>query len=290
MAVFMTYKVGNKIAIYDEAPGGGDPANPNSLRNRPLMDPTNWLDYIYFHSDLDNMEVFSNSTVLVNHSFVGGVETGGTSSGGSEINAGVRYRKSTADRFLVTHNLTYIPNVFVVVGSNVLFPGTPVQTFGDGRGRYISVYATTTQVRMYEWTSVSDTDLPAVSINYRILVIKNAPAKVPTAPLFDFNKASGIVQMARGRFNSSRNYLQVVPGGSPFGVAYGRTIDLKNGAVRFVNPNGSVFEPVPASLKGKFKFTYVSDEQIKTYDPGYGASMAYTGSFTGPTQILVQAP
>lgn len=285
-----------KVAIFDEAVGGGDPASPTSARNRPLLDPANWLANIYFHSDLDNMEVHSDTTVPVSHPAVGGVTTGGMDGGGNNISGGetqnaanLRYRRSTADYALVNHNLGYIPDAFAVVGSQALFPGMPVQTQGDGRGRYCTVYLTSTQVRLFEWSSVSASDLPALTLSYRVIVLAR-PRDPSGAILFDYDPASGRVTMARGRFDSTRNYLQVVPGGSPFGIPYGKTIDLKNGAPRFVRPDGTIFEPVPSTLKGKFVVSYTEDRTVKTYNPGYKNSMAYNGAFTGPQQILVQAP
>lgn len=281
----------NKVALFDDAPGGGDHDDINSPRNRPALNPEQWLENIYFHSDLDNLEVVSDTTVAISHASTSGATTGGLSSsssqggGGSQNAASLKYRASSAEHVLVTHGLGYAPICAVVVGSNVLFPGMPVQTQSDGRGRYCSAYATTTQIKLYEWTSVSSVALPAASVNYRVIVFR-APRSPSGDLLFSCDPATGKITMAKGRFDSTRRYLQVVPGGSPFGVAYGKTMQLRNGAPRFVNPNGSVFEPVPAALKGRWVCSYVGG----TYTGAYGSSMAYNGTFTGPEQILVQAP
>jgi hypothetical protein len=89
--------------------------------------------------------------------------------------------------------------------------------------------------------------------------------------------------MAFERFDSSRRYLQVVPGGSPLGLSLGRTIDLNNGAPRAVRPDGTTFDPVPATLTTRIQGNYQPA-------PAYGASLAYGGSYAGPETVQVQAP
>lgn len=273
--VFMTDPATGKVALFDEASGGGDPADVNSQRNRPLKNPSGWLANIYFHTDLDNLEVAFDQTVSVSHAAVSSVTTTTflTATGALAFNA---YH---TDRLLLTHNLGYIPDCMVAQGTNMLWPGFPVQTGSDGRGRYVSIYATTTEIRMYEWVSATATALPATTLSYRILVFANPPAPADGI-LIDFNPSSGLTYMAGGRFRSDRHYLQVTPGGSPFGLSAGKSIDLSNGAVRYVRPDGTRFEPIPSSLQLK----------LRSDSSGYGPSMAYNGSFAAETSILVQAP
>lgn len=282
-----------KVALFDEAPGGGSPSDPTSLRNRPLLDPASWLANVYFHSDLDNLEVVSDTSVAVAHAAVTGTTVSGVSGGGgsgggaasSGLAASIRYGASSATSSLVTHNLGYVPDFLVVVGNKVLFPGMPAQVQADGRGRYVSAYATTTAITLYEWTSVSDQTLPATNLTYRVIVFRQQRA-ASGSQLLDFNTATGETTIGKGRFASSRRYLQVVPGGSPFAISYGKTMELRNGAPRIISPDGTVFEPVPAGLKGRWSVTTSST----THNGAYGSSMAYSGSFIGPTQIQVQAP
>lgn len=292
--VFQVDPVTGKVALFEEAPGGGSFADPHSPRNRPLLDPNNWLANIYFHSDLDNLEIVSNTTITVAHAAVAATSSGGlnspqafgqASTGNAET---VRYKAASSEHVLVTHNLGYIPNALIVVGSNVIWPGMPVQTFTDGRGRYVSAYVTTTQVKLHEWVSGTDAALAAVNVAYRVIVFKQTPDPSGSI-LFDFNHTSGLVQMARGRFRSDRNYLQVVPGGSPFSIAYGKTLDLKNGAPRFIKPDGSHFDPVPATQKGRFVVKYGNNGEF-TYTGAYGLAMNYNGTAVAPAEILVQAP
>ena len=281
--VFMADPASGKVALFDEAPGGGDPADPASLRNRPLLDPSAWLANLYFHSGLDNLEVAVDQTITVNHAVV--AATGTIGALGGDVASSVKLGASSTDLVLLNHGQAAVADAMVVAGNRVLYPGMPLQTFSDGRGRYVSAYVTGTQVKLHEWTSVSATALPAVSIDYRVLVFRAPPA--PSGSLLaDFDPASGALGLARGRFLSSRRYLQVVPGGSPFSVAYGKSIDLKNGAPRFTFADGSVFDPVPANQKGRLSTVFGSH----SFTGAYGNSMAYNGSFAAPPQILVQAP
>jgi len=277
---FMTDPDTGRCALYDEAPGGGEYDDPNSLLNGPLNDPVTWLANLYFHSDFNYMEVSHGPTNTgISHAAVS------ASSSSAPLAATVPFGwyAASATHLLLTHNLGYVPNAMVYVsGGNVIWPGMPVQVAGDGGARYVSVYCTSTEVRLYEYASTGPSTLPATSLTYTVIVFKNPPAPSGNT-LLDFDPSTGAVQMGLGKFNSSRRYLQVVPGGSPFGIAYGRTIDLKNGAVRAVRPDGVTYDPVPVGLT-------MGLSRIQFYPTVYGASMGYNGSFSGPPQIMVQAP
>lgn len=278
--VFMTDPVTGRAALFDEAPGGGDFDDPNSLRNRPLNDPVTWLANIYFHSDFNYMEVSHGPTsTAISH----GAVSASSSTAPLSSTVPFGWYSAAATHHLLTHNLGYIPNAIVYVsGGNVIWPGMPVQVASDGGARYVSVYCTETAINLYEYASTGPNTLPGIGLTYTVIVFKNPPA--PTGNiLLDFDPTNGEVQMGLGKFNSSRKYLQVVPGGSPFGIAYGRTIDLKNGAVRAVRPDGAVFDPVPVGLT-------MGLTRIQFYPTIQGGSMGYNGSFSGPSQIMVQAP
>ena len=274
--VFMTDPSTGRCALYDENGTSGDADNPNSTRNAPLNSPASHLDKVYFHSDFDYMEVSHGPTVAtVSHASV----TAGSVPGGATIAFG--WAAASADHLLLTHSLGYVPQAMVVYAGNVLWPGMPVQVEADGGARFVSFYVTSSEVRLYEWASVGTGNLPSASRDYTVLVFKQPPA--PSGDiLIDFDPSTGAVQMGLGKFDSSRRYLQVVAGGTPFGIALGRTIDLNNGAPRAVRPDGTAFDPVPAGMA------------LGIERPGasyvYGSSMAYGGSFTGPGQIEVQAP
>ena len=281
------------VAMFDEATGGGDQFDKTSSRNRPANDPASWLSSIYFHSGLDIVEVVSDTTVSITHAAVTGSTSGGirssdgVGSASSENAAVVRYNAGSTDDLAVTHGLGYIPDALVVVSGNVLDPGMPVQLTGTGLGRYASLYLTTTTARIKTWASVSGSNLPSVTLSYRIIILRQ-PRTASGNKLFDFDPTTGITKMAKDRFSTDRNYLQVVAGGSPFGIAYGKTIDLAGGAPKFCFPDGTTFEPVPNTLKSRLVIGYGNG--AATYTGSYGSAMNYSGSATSPTQILVQAP
>jgi hypothetical protein len=96
--------------------------------------------------------------------------------------------------------------------------------------------------------------------------------------------------MGLGKFHSDAPYLQVVPGGSPFGLFNDRSIDLHNGAPKAWRPDGTTFAPVPANLKSWLPFNPYGGGASPGGEP-FGASMAYNGSYAGPASALqVQAP
>lgn len=293
MLAFREFPEVGVVALFDEPAGsGGDVTDIDAPRNAPAKTPAAHLDKIYFHSSLDSMEVLVDTTVAVNHALVAAASNGDVGQTAADGTATAsqgsppKWLASAVNRTLYTHNLGYLPHAFVVVDGKVLWPGMPVQTFAGGRGRYCSLYVTSSIIGLREWTSMSATDLPAISKSYRILVIKRPPAAPTDGKLIDFDPASGIVKMGRGKFSSDRRYLQVVPGGTPFSLPGGRMLDVKNGAPRFVMPDGTLYEPVPATARARMIVNYATG----TYTGAWGDYMNYTGALALPAQIAVQAP
>jgi hypothetical protein len=279
----MTDPATGRVALYDEAPGGGEYDDPNSLRNRPLNDPVTWFANLYFHSDFNYMEVSTGPVIVgVNHAAVAVTAP----PPGATVTFG--WGSAFADTPLVAHGLGYAPLALVALGNNILWPGMPVQTQGDGGMRFATIYSDAAHVRLYEFASVGSSNLAATTLNYTVIVFRNPPA--PTGNiLIDFEPSTGALQMGLGKFNSLRRYLQVVAGGTPFGISYGgRTIDLANGAPRAFRPDGSSFEPILSSLQ-----LALSRADMRGTDWGaiYGGAMNYNGAFGGPPgAIQVQAP
>lgn len=278
--VFMTDPITGRCALYDEPVNTGDFDNPNSARNAPLNNPAANLASIYFHSDFNYLEVIASPVVTINHAAIPAVAP----VPGATINFG--WTGATANHLLYTHGLGYIPKVLAVVGNNTVWPGMPVQVSG-GATRFVSIYATATEVRMIEFSAASSITLPALSLDYSLLVMSDPPT--PTGSiLMDFDPTTGIVEMGREKFSSDRSYLQVVPGGSPFAISYGgKTIDLHNGAMRAFRPDGTVFDPVPSGLA--LGLTQLDLFGV-SYGISYGSSMGYGASATAPGNIQVQAP
>lgn len=274
-----------RVALYDEASGGGDPQNPNSARNAPLNSPLSHLDKIYFHSDFDYMEVSLLTTVVINHagypaasppSFNGGGTAMGGNSGFSS-NSGFAVGSHTANHLLATHGLGYIPRFKVAVNNQMLPPGFPVQSNAGGAVRAVSAYATTSQIRLREFGTAGSNAMAAQSSTYTVMVFGAQPSPSNNR-LIDFNPSTGVLELGLGRWRSDRRYLQVVPGGSPFGLLMGRNVDLANGAARAVLPSGGFVDSVNPSLR------------LYLLGAGAGTPMQYNGSFTSAPSIQVQAP
>lgn len=263
------------VAFYAEASGGGAMDDIDAPRNRPAKTPASWLPNIRLHSDLDYLEVSHSGTTNINHAAV----SAGSLPPGSSIAFG--WNTSSTNHLLATHNLGYEVFALVSMGTNILYPGMPVQVQSDGGARYVTVYSTTTELRLHEYASIGSSSLAATSKSYNYLVFKDPPA--PTGrELFEFDQTTGFWNIGRGKINTGRRYLSVVPGGSPLSLCTGRTIDLSNGAPRAVLADGTQYNPVPSSL------SLALERPNASYV--YGGSMAYNGSFTGSATIQVQAP
>lgn len=280
--VFMTSPAHGKVALFSEPTTSGDPGDYNAARNAPLKTPASYLANLKFHSDLDYLEVANGpSDVTVSHAAVG------AGSGPSELvglNNVQVYGAVTATHVLLAHGLGYIPDFLVVANGDTVYGGTPVQRLSDGRTRHVAAYATTTHIALREWAVQTASAMPATSVTYTVIVFKRPPAPSGTV-LFEVDQADGEVRMGFDKFNSSRRYLQVVSGDTPFGFSLGRTIDLANGAPRLVDPDGSITDIVPAGTAMAFA---MSSEPVGSIS--YGPSMAYDGSFAGTASVLWKVP
>jgi len=281
-SVFMVDPVTGKVAFFDEPNTVGDPFDPAAARNAPLLDAVTNLIRERFHVDLDHLEVALAGTTTIPHLAVTGIAADPKLASAYGTNAG------GDDNLVVNHGLPYVPICLVAAGSNILWPGMPVQTGVNGAARYATPYVDGTALRVATKATIGDTTLASASISYSYLIFKAPPAASGDI-LFQFDPDTGIVAMGLGKFSSDRAYLQVAAGGSPLGLSVGRTIDLNNGAPKGWNPDGTTFAPVPAALK-----TYLPYLTYGGADLGgetSGASMAYAGSYAGPPSSLqVQAP
>lgn len=262
------------VAMFDEPNVTGDVLDIDAPRNAPAKTPADWLPNIYFHSDLDYMETVFAGDVEVSHPAID-VDPG---SGYSDY---VVFTDDDEDHILYEHNLGYPPMALVAIGGNIIWPGMLIHVDGGVNfWRFGTVYCDDQYVRLFVKTAVlSGNDAPAADLSYTVLVFKEHEATGDK--LFDFDPATGVTTMGRGKFSSAARYLQVAAGGSPLGIALGRTIDLNNGCSRAFRPDGTYAEPGGGSGS-----TY-------TITPGngsYGSPVQYNGSYAGPATIEVQAP
>lgn len=220
-----------RCVIYDEAPGGGDPLDPNSLMNRPVVNPMGWLDNVYFHSDFDYYGAPFHGTATIAHAAVAGVS--------QQVAYFTTFEGQAVrtDHLLLTHSLGYVPRFFVHYGNLMIPHSMPVQDEGSGLKRFVTGYATTSQIRLSELAYSSASTLSAVSRTYGAVVFANSEAN----PFLDqLLIEPGNVIFGQGRFNLSWPHLRVVGSGeSPYAQALGRTAGVGNGSLRVYPPNGS---------------------------------------------------
>lgn len=286
--VFMTDPDTQNIGLYDEPTSTGDFDDPDSARNAPLNDPENHLAQLYWHILLDNMEVAFDEVVTVSH---GSFTAGTAGAGETPQNAAFDYDTTMVDHDVYTHSLGYEPFVLVAIDDKMLAPGYPVQVpvSTNGSARYVTPYVTSTKVFLHEFRSRGAAGLSGIDIDYRLLIFKQQPDTEGNSPprLIDFDEGTGILKMGDGRWSSDRRYLQVVPGGTPFGLTYGRTLDLKNGAFRLARADGTTYDPIPNTVK---QGIWASGGEFETDTLVYGNAMNYDGTWTPDEIIEVQAP
>ena len=276
--VLMTDPATGHVAPFSEPTATGAYTDPASPRNAPLRQPEQYLGHVHFHTALDQMAVaFYQPNIQITHAKVPGrspAEIDGVA------NVSVTPGVDRVDKLLLKHNLGYVPHFLAAVGNVILTPGYPVQVLtGGGRARFVSAYATDTEIRLSEVSMANDTDMPAVTVTYRVMVF-SAPPAASGKIVLAFNPTTGLVTMGFGRFRSDRAYLQVLPQGTgtPFALPNGPTIDVKNGAPVFAKSDGTVVKPMP-----DLKYSMVEGRP-------FGNAMQYNGSFAPPPTIPVQAP
>lgn len=236
------YADATRVAVYEEAPGGGDPLEPTSLMNRPVVSPLSWLPNVYFHSDLGYYGVVAQGTTGISHPSV----AGRTVSVGSDIYLSQLYYGQTQvfDHLLLTHSLGYVPRFFVAYDGKMIPHGMPVQTSGAGV-RLVSAYATSTQIRLREFATSSISVLPADFRNYQVLVFRNNTVN-PALDMLDIQP--GYVNFGQGKFIANNPHLRATgPGDTVFAQAQGRTAAIRNGGFRAYPPNGAPVDLGPFS-------------------------------------------
>lgn len=223
-----------RCAIFEEAPGGGDPLDPNSLSNRLVLNPLAWLDNILFHSDLGYYGVVASGTTAVSHPAVAGrTVTVGSDAYLSQLYYG---QSQVFDHLLLQHNLGYVPRFFVAYDGKMIPHGMPVQTSGAAV-RLVCAYATTTQIRLREFASSSAADLPAAVRSYQVLAFRNN-AVDPALHLLKIEP--GDVVFGQGKYRANNPHLRATgQGDTVFAQAKTRTAGARNGAFRAYPPNGA---------------------------------------------------
>lgn len=280
----MTDPVTGKVGFFLQNGSSGAQDDPNSTRNLPLNNPASYLANILFHPDLDYLEVAAAGSIGITHAAI----TGNAAQPGFAASFG--WDAGSDDQLLVTHGLGYEPFAIVAAGGNILWSGMPVQNNSDGGARWATAYCSTTALRLFTQATIGTSNLSSTTITYEYIVFK-VPATASGHILIDFDPTTGVVTLGLGKFHSDAPYLQVTPGGSPLALALGgKTIDLNNGAPKAWRADGTTYAPVPSGLKSFLPFQDYTGLTDFGGEP-LGASMAYGGSYAGPTgSVDVQAP
>lgn len=233
MARWVEFKSLGISAVIDDAPGGGAKNDPAADRNRPAVDPDNWIGYVHWHSDWFQYEVAQGPTdVTVSHSLVAGATTvlrSFTNFSMSRLGQSV-----AATHTLLTHSLGYVPEYMVAYSGALLTTGTNVQPL-PLKGRHVCAYATDTIIGLRELGNSASDDLPACSRTYKVIVF-NTPASDPTKNQFNRDGATGNATFGKAKIDTSKKYFRrVAPAESSIDLNMGATMDFTNGSVKVVS-------------------------------------------------------
>lgn len=208
----------------------------------PYDDPTGNWTRVRFCDQFQYLNALTQNTATIAHSLVAGVAGSGysapSSAGGSGTGPITNGQIVIQDQTLYTHSLGYVPQFQVLIGNELISPGTVVQIDKTlGLIRYVSVYATTSIIGVRNVGISSASDLPSINVDYKINIFRQ-PTVIPGAPLVDLNVNSGNdLVMGHGRITSAQKPLRRTQVGdvATFFVPITRTMDVRDGCVRKIN-------------------------------------------------------
>lgn len=244
MIVVRSFPSEGIVAGFDETPGGGSRRDINAPRNAPALHPEDYLDRVYFHSSFDHYTIAAMDLAkVINHASVAGVSGNQYQPPGpgdlflSNAVVTVNGQIVVTTRNLLTHDMGLVPK-FVVAYNDMMIPhGTPIQRDAPGLVRFVSAYATSTEIRLREIGYSTASDLSAATRTYSIFVFAD-PAADPALPLMSGD--ADFVQLGRGKIDSRNRTMRVTATGeTPYGIQLGPAAFLKNGGVRVFTPDGT---------------------------------------------------
>lgn len=190
----------------------------------PYKDPIANIDLIRFHSDLNYYGVVAKDLAkVIGHAAVAGLTTDVGSTGTIVVG-----QQAVSEYVLINHNLGYVPLYMVALDGQMIPQGLPIQQEGGG-ARFVSSYATASAIVLRDVGFSSASTLPAQNRTYSVLVFRS-PAADPGLPMFHL--APGAAIFGRGKFQLTQNHLrQVGVGESPFAIAQGPTMAIRNGGM-----------------------------------------------------------
>lgn len=229
----------SKVAIWRK-PASGD-------KFAPYKNPQVNASLVLFHSDFDYYGAVAwNMNRVINHPSVSGLSY--KVSPYEPASAEYYGRSSITTHALITHNLGYVPKFFVAYSGQMIPHGTPIQTESGNRARFVSAYATATQIRLKDIGISSASALSSVSRTYQVIVFRDSVADM-ALPLLRLSPDD--VVMGQGKFRTQWPHLRAVGAGdSPFAQATGRTAAIRNGGIRIRTPSGGAvdFGPFNGSI------------------------------------------
>jgi hypothetical protein len=211
-----------KVAIFK----GTDPA--------PFNSPLSNLADLYFHSDLG----YLGNGLLVTGTISHGERTRSSSTSKGLFGSSTHYnpRNGTADYLLATHDYAAGAPFVAFVGDAQMPSGTAVQKVGESV-RAVSVYVTSTQIRVFENWATFDNTLGAVNRTYSVILFDRlTTATDTTSILIEPNR----FRAGFGKLDTDFLYLRKQDTNPDFYVTAGKTADVNSGRLKVVLPDGSI--------------------------------------------------
>lgn len=228
----------NIVASWSEPNSDGDFRDIDAPRNAPAKNPVAHLDKVAFHSDFFLYEKLIDQVVTVSHPVIPtGMVSWRPPAPYPSAGATIAGRVTETSHVLLNHGLGYTPIVVVSHLGVMLSCGSIVQTAAAGT-RFVSVYADENVVGLGEGAYSSDVALPAVALNYRVVVFSTPE---PDPAMYQFSGNADHFQLGRGVIDSEKSYLRrVEPEESDLDMDLGRTVDISNGSSRVIT-GGNVY-------------------------------------------------
>ena len=229
--LFRAKESAGRVAIW-EKPASGD-------RLAPFDDPLAHFDLIRFCSDFQYLSVTEAAEVEVNHTLLAGatgtgysVSNGTDSTNSSAAITNGQTRVTTIN--LLEHGLPYVPQFAVVHDGRLVTAGFVAQQ-ATGQVRMVSAFANSTHICLREVAISSSADLPAVELDYDVLVFAE-PTADPTKPFLRIKPDTEICLGWGKVLDSHRALRRAASGDATFYVPISRTVDIRNGAIRNISP------------------------------------------------------
>lgn len=235
--VLQTDPATGRVAVFLENGTTGEADDPNAVRNAPLNNPNAHISKIRFHSDWDYYQVHSITSVPVTHALVAGTST--VVGNHPTLTRYGQFAKTTIN--LVAHGLGYVP-AYMIVSSGCLIGPSSILQVASGYRRFVSPFATSSHISLYDVGGSTNVDLPSMNKTYEVIVFR---APIEDSPyLFDYDPTADELILGRGKFRGALKALRVAGVGDvgPFDIPLGRTVDIKNGNGRTVLADGTVYD------------------------------------------------